>query len=80
MCFFDLGSGIGSVVLQASYAAGRHSIGIEILKARHAYAVQLKTHAIIRAASVVPRELEPGKVQCVCEDVTSKNCAGLFEI
>ncbi|KAH9260156.1 hypothetical protein BASA81_001931 [Batrachochytrium salamandrivorans] len=41
--FLDLGSGIGSVVLQASAVTGCEAIGVEICVGRHQVALQLQT-------------------------------------
>jgi hypothetical protein len=49
--FFDIGSGIGTLSLQAAYTIGCHSVGLEFLEGRHAAAIDLRKYVKTRVKS-----------------------------
>jgi Histone methylation protein DOT1 len=74
--FVDIGSGIGTLVLQAAYTRGCLSRGIEILQGRHDVALRYADHAA-RCQDKFPG-LKPGRAHFLCGDLRSRDSAKTF--
>jgi Histone methylation protein DOT1 len=77
--FVDLGSGIGSLVLQAAYTIGCPSRGIEIVKSRHEAALELQEHTLNRIQELNLQGIHPGSVEFFNQDLISQNAASVLK-
>jgi hypothetical protein len=74
--FLDIGSGIGTIPLQALCTRGCESRGVEILVERHNHAVSLAKSL----SDIVPEGLEVEKLDFRCNDIKSTKCAEVFTV
>jgi hypothetical protein len=76
--FFDIGSGIGTLLLQAAYTIGCHSIGLELLEGRHAAALKLRDFVKTRVKTWYGKEARQVSVDFVKADVKTPEGAKEF--
>jgi hypothetical protein len=76
--FFDIGSGIGTLPLQASYTIGCHSIGLEVVKGRHEAAIEIKENVENRVRAWFGDTAKKVNLDFVNEDVKSPEGAKVF--
>jgi Histone methylation protein DOT1 len=77
--FVDLGSGIGSLVLQAAYTIGCPSRGIEIVKGRHEAALELQEYTVGRVEELNLCGIHPGTVVFVNQDLISQDASSVLQ-
>jgi hypothetical protein len=74
--FLDIGSGIGTIPLQALCTRGCESRGVEILVERHNHAVSLAKSL----SDIVPEGLEVDRLDFRCNDIKSTKSAKAFSV
>lgn len=77
--FVDLGSGIGSLVLQAAYTIGCPSRGIEIVKGRHEAALELQEYTVNRIQDLNLSGIHPGTVVFFNQDLISQDASSVLQ-